>query len=45
MHYFRADKGFIMFDGTIACSGNPQELLDDVRRNGYEGCVKCRTKC
>jgi len=45
MHYFRADRGFIMFDGAIACSGNPQELLDDVRRNGYEGCVRCRTKC
>jgi len=45
MHYFRADRGFIMFDGAIACSGNPQELLEDVRRNGYEGCVRCRTQC
>ncbi|MDY6986315.1 MAG: ABC transporter ATP-binding protein [Candidatus Thermoplasmatota archaeon] len=45
MQYVRADKGFIMFDGTIACSGNPTELLEDVKQNGYEGCVRCRTRC
>lgn len=41
MEYVLADKGFIMLDGTIVCSGNPQELLESIKEKGYEECVRC----
>lgn len=42
MEYILADRGFIMLDGTIVCSGNPQELLENIKEKGYEECVRCR---
>jgi len=45
LDHVRGDRAFVMLEGKIACSGNPQELLRDIKENGYEGCVKCRTQC
>ncbi len=42
MQYVLVDRGFIMLDGTIVCSGNPQELLENIKENGYEECARCR---
>ncbi|MDY6986126.1 MAG: ABC transporter ATP-binding protein [Candidatus Thermoplasmatota archaeon] len=42
MEYVLVDRGFIMLDGTIVCSGNPQELLESIKEQGYEECVRCR---
>jgi Fe-S cluster assembly ATP-binding protein len=28
-------------DGKIACSGNPAEILEDIRKEGFKGCVEC----
>jgi Fe-S cluster assembly ATP-binding protein len=41
LDYVRADRGYVMCDGIIGCSGHPQELLEDIRRLGYEECVAC----
>jgi len=42
MDYVNADVGYIMLDGYLLCSGNPQEILKDIKRYGYEECSRCR---
>ncbi len=39
--YVKADRAHIMMGGTLMCSGNPVELLEDIKQKGYEGCVAC----
>ena len=41
LDYVKVDRGCIMLDGTIICSGDPGDLLEDIRTKGYEGCVRC----
>jgi Fe-S cluster assembly ATP-binding protein len=41
LDYVNADRAYVMLDGTLYCSGNPRELLDDIREKGYEGCAIC----
>jgi Fe-S cluster assembly ATP-binding protein len=42
LDFIEADRGYVLCDGTVACSGNPRELLREIRNNGYEECVECR---
>jgi Fe-S cluster assembly ATP-binding protein len=42
LDYVNADRGYVMLNGTISCSGNPRDLLEDIRTKGYEECVICR---
>jgi Fe-S cluster assembly ATP-binding protein len=42
LDYVNADRAYVMLDGTVYCSGNPRDLLEDIRTKGYEGCVLCR---
>ncbi|AEH60565.1 ABC transporter related protein [Methanosalsum zhilinae DSM 4017] len=42
MDYVEADKGYILCNGTIMCSGNPRELLGEIKEHGYEECIKCK---
>jgi Fe-S cluster assembly ATP-binding protein len=42
LDYVNADRAYVMLDGAIQCSGNPRDLLEDIRQKGYEGCVQCR---
>jgi Fe-S cluster assembly ATP-binding protein len=35
------DRAYVMIRGEILCTGNPRDLLEDIRCRGYEGCVKC----
>ncbi len=42
LDYVNADRGYVMLEGTVYCSGNPRDLLEDIRTKGYEGCVQCR---
>jgi len=41
LDYVNTDRGCIMLNGTIICSGNPRDLLEDIRSKGYEGCIRC----
>jgi Fe-S cluster assembly ATP-binding protein len=41
MQYVKADRGFVMVDGKIACCGNPEELISQIKKNGYGECMKC----
>jgi Fe-S cluster assembly ATP-binding protein len=41
LRYVNADVGHVLYEGRIACSGNPLDLIGDITREGYERCVEC----
>jgi len=41
LQYIPADTAHVMYQGTLACSGNPQEMLSCIQKKGYEECVNC----
>ncbi|MCL2141525.1 MAG: ABC transporter ATP-binding protein [Methanimicrococcus sp.] len=42
LEYLNADKAYIMCNGTIMCSGNPNRMLKDIKTQGYEECIQCK---
>jgi len=44
LDFIEADRGYVMCNGTVMCSGNPRELLQEISKMGYEECVKCKLK-
>ncbi len=42
LNYVNADRAYVMLDGSIHCSGNPIDLLEDIKNKGYNGCLNCR---
>jgi Fe-S cluster assembly ATP-binding protein len=42
LDYINADRAYILGEGRLYCTGNPRELLHDIKRFGYEECAKCR---
>ena len=41
LNFVSADKAHVLMDGKIACSGNPAEIIEDIRKEGFNGCVEC----
>ncbi len=41
LDYVPADKGHVLINGHLVCSGNPEEILHTVEKYGYEECAKC----
>jgi Fe-S cluster assembly ATP-binding protein len=41
LDYVNPDRAYVIVDGTLYCSGNPRDILDDIRDKGYEGCITC----
>jgi Fe-S cluster assembly ATP-binding protein len=41
LNYLPADRGHILYQGVIGCSGIAGELLQCVSEQGYEECVRC----
>lgn len=41
LNFVGANRAHVLMDGRIACSGDPNEILDDIRKEGFKGCVKC----
>lgn len=42
LDYVEADRGHVLINGCIGCSGNPRELLLDIQKRGYGECVECK---
>jgi Fe-S cluster assembly ATP-binding protein len=42
LDYVKADRGYILCNGTIMCSGNPLKMLEEIKNRGYEECIQCR---
>jgi Fe-S cluster assembly ATP-binding protein len=41
LEYMKADRAHVMLGGSIVCSGNPGEILVQIKKSGYEGCAAC----
>ena len=41
LNYVNADVGHVLFEGRLACKGNPLDLIGEITHQGYEGCVEC----
>jgi Fe-S cluster assembly ATP-binding protein len=41
LNYVPADRGQVLYDGVMACRGNPQEIFQTISRAGYQECIKC----
>jgi Fe-S cluster assembly ATP-binding protein len=41
LSYVNADVGHVLFEGRLACRGNPLDLIGEITSQGYEGCVEC----
>lgn len=44
LNFIRADRAVVLYDGKIACEGNPYQVLKDIKDKGYKACLECR-KC
>jgi len=44
LDYVPADRGYVLFDGVLSCSGNPSEILNWISDCGYEECARCAMK-
>ncbi len=40
----KADRGHLLMDGKILCSGNPEEMFNEIKLKGYKECVRCWKK-
>ena len=41
MDHIYVDRGHVLMNGQIVCSGNAQELLAEIRSHGYTECFHC----
>ena len=41
LDFVSASTGYVMLNGTIVCEGDPREILDTIKKKGYEECKKC----
>ncbi len=41
LDFVAADRGHVLINGYIVCSGNPKEILVTVEKFGYEECARC----
>lgn len=44
LDYVPADKGYVLYNGVLSCSGNPREILKWISECGYQECAKCAMK-
>lgn len=40
--YLNADVAYVMLNGRIICCGDPNSILDNIRREGFEACATCK---
>ncbi|MBI4706587.1 MAG: ATP-binding cassette domain-containing protein [Candidatus Omnitrophica bacterium] len=41
LDYIKAKKGCVMIEGSLWCVGNPKEMFESIRKEGYEKCKEC----
>lgn len=37
----RVNRAYIMMNGQVTCFGNPSDLLEDIEKYGFDGCLRC----
>jgi Fe-S cluster assembly ATP-binding protein len=41
LNYVNSDKGHVLMNGEIVCSGNPRDIFDEIKKYGFERCKEC----
>ena len=41
LDYVNADRGQVLYKGHLCCQGRPRDILDHIRKHGYQECVRC----
>ena len=41
LKYIQAQMAYVLYEGKIACCGEPQLILDQIKEKGYSGCKEC----
>ena len=44
LDYVKAKYGCVLLDGAIHCFSNPKRIYENIKREGYEGCIKCEER-
>ncbi|MEM1545861.1 MAG: Fe-S cluster assembly ATPase SufC [Candidatus Methanomethylicia archaeon] len=44
LNYVKADRAHVLVNGRIACSGKPNEILEQIAKHGFEKCAECLVK-
>jgi Fe-S cluster assembly ATP-binding protein len=44
LDYVKAKYGCVLLDGTIHCFSNPKHIYKNIKREGYEECIKCEER-
>jgi Fe-S cluster assembly ATP-binding protein len=44
LDYIRAKHACILLEGKIHCYADPKKIYEDIKKNGYEECVRCRER-
>ena len=42
LNFIHTDRAHVMVDGKIKCSGNPGIMMDQIRAQGYDYCIRCQ---
>lgn len=42
LDYIPTQRGHVLLDGKIRCSGNPVTMMDQIRSSGYDYCIECQ---
>ena len=43
LDYINADRGQVLYNGHLCCEARPRDILEHIRKFGYQECVKCLT--
>jgi Fe-S cluster assembly ATP-binding protein len=41
LDYVNARSGYVLLNGRVVCEGDPHEILETIKRRGYEECKRC----
>jgi Fe-S cluster assembly ATP-binding protein len=41
LDYVPTDRGIVFIDGHVVCIGNPMEILNTIRHEGFDECKRC----
>lgn len=44
LNFIKADRAIVLYEGKVACEGEPFKVLKDIKDKGYKACWEC-SKC
>ncbi len=44
LDYITADRGHVLYNGSLCCADNPKRILEHLHKFGYKECIRCLTQ-